>query len=474
MPHEERTLSEGRKSSSTQKWAKDQTLYSPHTTQGAFPMTATTLFGLEPVLADELRALGAEDVAIGRRAVTFLGDKALLYRLNYRLRCALRILVPILSFEAQDTDQLYSRLLAYDWHSLMPIDGKFFIDTAVHSTYFTNSRYALYRMKDAIRDFDKTSAFPHNLTASDNRQGTLCLHLHISEQTVTISLDSSGESLHHRGYRTGYNSAPLNEVLAAGMLKLAGYDGSVSFYDPMCGSGTLPIEAAMIASDTPAGFYRDNFAFKHWVDFDPELWNSIKGETKRRPITKPIIARDRDFRTIGIATGNIIKATFRRSITIEQADFLTADIPVGPLLLVTNPPYGKRVTHEDLSALYEGLGERLKHGFAGSTAWILASPATLFHKIGLASGERIKLFNGDLECEFRKFELFEGKRKDFVTRKLQGDDARPKRYDKQKGERKRLRFEHKHDKKSLSETSKPPRKLKKTPGIQLFGSDEKI
>lgn len=383
----------------------------------SFAMTATTLYGLEETLANELKELGATKVTSGKRAVTFEGDKALLYRANYRLRCALRVLVPILSFKASTPDELYNKTLNFDWHKVMPIGSSFFIDTAVNSSLFTNSRYALYRLKDAIRDYDKASVYPFNLTAGENRQATICLHLHIREREVTISLDSSGESLHHRGYRKGYNAAPLNEVLAAGLLRLAGYDGSISFFDPMCGSGTLPIEAAMIASGTPAGYYRRDFSFKHWLNFDSQLWEKVRSETKRKAILKPILARDRDFKVIGIATDNIINASFRRAITIEQADFLASPPPVGPLLIITNPPYGKRITHEDITSLYQGMGEVLKKSYTGSTIWIIASPANLFHHIGLAHDKKYKLFNGDLECDYRKFVLFEGKKKDFVAQK---------------------------------------------------------
>lgn len=415
--------------------------FSPEFLKESFPMTATTLFGLEELLASELTQLGAQSVTQGKRAVTFMGDKALLYRANYRLRCALRVLVPLISFDADSTDALYEGILAFDWHKVMPMGGTFFIDTAVSSSIFTNSRFALYRVKDAIRDFDKQASFPYNLAVAESRRADICLHLHINERRVTISLDSSGESLHHRGYRKGYNMAPLNEVLAAGMLLLAGYDGSTSFLDPMCGSGTLPIEAAMIASDTPAGYYRSNFGFMHWPNFDKSLWESIKSETKRKAIAKAIIARDRDFKAIGIATANIINASFRRSITIEQADFLEAPAPVGPLLIVTNPPYGKRVTHEDINALYKGLGSTLKHRYEGSTAWVLATPANLFHPIGLAHNRKIKLFNGELECEYRKFLLFAGTRKEYATRKARGEDFRTTP---QRG-RHPLRFEHKSE-----------------------------
>lgn len=421
-----------------------------------FAMTATTLYGLEEILAEELRKLGATEVNPVRRAVTFIGDKALLYRANYRLRCALRILVPIFSFQAKTTDELYEQVLRFNWHKVMPINSTFFIDTAVYSTTFTNSRYAMYRVKDAIRDFDRDSAYPFQLAAEDSRKADICLHLHISETRVTISLDSSGESLHHRGYRTGYNVAPLNEVLAAGMLALAGYDGSVSFFDPMCGSGTLPIEAAMIASDTPAGFYRKDFGFMHWLNFDRELWETIKAETKRKAIQKPIIAKGRDFRVVGIATGNIINASFRRSITIEQADFLEAPAPVGPLLIITNPPYGKRVTHENLLALYEGIGDTLKHRYTGSTAWILASPATLFHPIGLAHNERVKLYNGDLECEYRKFVLFEGSKKEFLSRKKNPSTEQDK--GKPQNRQKLFRHHEERDKPSRKTFTKRPYK----------------
>lgn len=391
-----------------------------------FAMTATTFFGLEDTLARELEELGAKDVIPVRRAVSFSGDKALLYRANYQVRCALRILVPLFSFEASSTDELYEKALAYPWHNIMPLDGRFFIDTAVFSTIFTNSRFALYRLKDAIRDYDVASEFPRNLQAIDTRRTDVCLHLHISEKQVTISMDSSGESLHHRGYRSGYTQAPLNEVLAAGILKMTGYDGTSAFMDPMCGSGTLLIEAAMIASNTPAGFYRDDFAFRHWLDFDFDLWSNIKREPKRKHVEMPIIGRDRDFKAIGITTANVTKAGFRQVITIDKEDFLDGPVPAEePLMIIMNPPYGKRIMHEDIQGLYQGIGSTLKHRYAGVEAWVLASPPYLFESVGLAHTTRVKLFNGELICELRKFEIFEGKRKEYVERTKLNEEQEP-------------------------------------------------
>lgn len=385
--------------------------------QSLFEMTATTLWGLEDLLAHELTSLGAQNVKTGRRAVYFQGDQSMLYRANYRCRLALRILVPILSFEASDTDELYKKALAFQWHDIMPIEGTFFIDTAVSSTIFTNSRYALYRLKDAIRDYDNSSSYPRRLQASDSRRASVCLHLHISEKYVTISMDSSGESLHHRGYRAGYTEAPLNEVLAAGVLAHSGYDGTTTFLDPMCGSGTFLVEAAMIATNTPAGYYRENYSFRNWMNFNLDIWNAVKKETQRIRAKFPILGRDKNFKAVGIATATVAQAGFRTSVDVEQADFFESPPPKGDVTVVMNPPYGKRIEHDNLEELYRNIGSTLKHSYCGAKVVVLASPPKIFDAIGLAHSSKMKCYNGDLPCEVRSFEIFDGTKKSYLEDK---------------------------------------------------------
>lgn len=391
-----------------------------------FAMTATTLAGVEPQLADELKALGATQIEIGRRVVTFEGDQRLLYKANYSLRTALRILKPILQFRATDYDALYERFVKFNWHLLLPLEGRFFIDTAIFSEHFTNSRYALYRLKDAIRDSDAASSHPRNVEACKERRCDLCLHLHISGDRVVLSLDSSGESLHHRGYRAAYNEAPLNEVLAAAILLKAGYDGSQPLMDPMCGSGTFLIEGAMIASHTPAGRFRPDFNFKHWQDFDASLWSEVRAEAESHiiPIEKPIWGSDRNFKAVGIAGANAARAGFKRQIQLDQIDIMKVAAPDEPTLLVLNPPYGKRIGHENLEQLYRNIGSVLKHQFGGCEAWVLASPPELLNLIGLKQKHRETLYNGELQCELRSYELFEGKHKEWKADKAENRTKR--------------------------------------------------
>lgn len=376
-------------------------------------LTATTLYGLEDILSEELQQLGATEVEVGRRVVHFKGTKSLLYRANYFCRTALRILMPLISFEAQDPDDLYDQCFRYPWHTILPPQADFFIDTAVFSTIFTNSRYALYRVKDAIRDICAQKG-DVAWNATDHRRNAICIHLHINEKRVTLSLDSSGESLHHRGYRVGFALAPLNELLAAGILLKAGYDGSQDLFDPMCGSGTFIAEAAMIASHTPAGYYRDEYAFMRWINFDLDLWKSIRKEAHLSPIDGRIIARDKDFKAIGTTTATLQKMGFRNDVEILMEDFLKASPPSKkPLLIIMNPPYGRRVRTEDLVQLYQAVGRKLKHEYAGSKVWIIASPPALFDKLGLACESKEKIYNGELEAQLRSYQLFEGKKNSY-------------------------------------------------------------
>lgn len=380
-----------------------------------FDMVAKTFQGLEAVLADELRALGAEDVTPGKRMVAFRGDKALLYRANMCCRTALRILKPFYSFEAGDPDELYAKVKEYDWSGLFDVNQTFAIDTVTNSNEFKHSQYVTYRVKDAIvdwfRDHDENERRPGvRLDGAD-----IMINVHINQYQVTLSLDSSGESLHRRGWRTGSTDAPINEVLAAGIILLTGWKGDTPFVDPMCGSGTFAIEAAMIAAGINPGVYRKHFAFENWKDFDADLLQEIyNDDSGEREVTCPIIASDILPKAVEIARDNAKSAGVERYITFETKSIVkweAAPQPAG--VLVTNPPYGKRISVEDMNALYKTIGTILKRVFTGYHVWIIGYEDEYFHEIGLAPSQKIAVNNGGLDCELREYLLFAGNKKSF-------------------------------------------------------------
>ncbi len=380
-----------------------------------FDMVAKTFQGLEAVLADELRALGAEDVVPGKRMVAFRGDKSLLYKANMCCRTALRILKPFYSFEASDADELYAKVKEYEWSKLFDVDKTFAIDTVAFSNEFKHSQFVTYRVKDAIvdwfRDRDEAERRPGvRLDGAD-----IMINVHIAERHVTLSLDSSGESLHRRGWRTAQTDAPINEVLAAGIILMTGWKGDTPFVDPMCGSGTFAIEAAMIAAGINPGIYRKHFAFENWQDFDPELLQEIyNDDSNEREVTCPIIATDILPKAIAIAQNNAKSAGVDRYITFETKNIDTWDVAPQPAgVLVTNPPYGKRIGSDDMNALYKTIGTILKRVFTGYHAWIIGYDDVYFHEIGLAPSQKIAVNNGGLDCELREYLLFAGNKKTF-------------------------------------------------------------
>lgn len=378
-------------------------------------MVAKTFQGLEAVLADELRALGAEDVTPGKRMVAFRGDKALLYRANMCCRTALRILKPFYSFEAGDPDELYAKVKEYDWSGLFDVNQTFAIDTVTNSNEFKHSQYVTYRVKDAIvdwfRDHDENERRPGvRLDGAD-----IMINVHINQYQVTLSLDSSGESLHRRGWRTGSTDAPINEVLAAGIILLTGWKGDTPFVDPMCGSGTFAIEAAMIAAGIKPGMYRQHYAFENWRDFDADLMAEIyNDDSAEHDPACPIVAADILVPAIEIARTNARSAGVERFITFERrdiADWTEAPQPAG--LLVTNPPYGRRIGDENIRELYHTLGTKLKRVFTGYTAWIIGFDEEHFRQIGLAPSQKLAVNNGGLDCQLREYVIFDGKKNDF-------------------------------------------------------------
>ena len=397
-----------------------------------FQMLAKTFKGLEEVLAGELVELGANNVQIERRAVSFTGDKRLLYTANMCLRTASRVLVPIATFRAKDADAVYEHAKQTDWSQYMTLKTGFAIDATVYSDTFRHSQYVTYRVKDAIADYwmEREQKRPSvKLTDPD-----LSLNVHIAGETVTISLDSSGESLHKRGYRIANTEAPINEALAAGMLLLAGWHGQGDFYDPMCGSGTLLIEAALIARNIAPGIYRKGFAFEKWADFDRDLFEDIYNDDSReRPFTHKIYGSDAGYYAVQTAIKNIQSASLQHDIEVRQIrieELRLADRDTNGALVMMNPPYGERLSQDkDVLRLYQDMGTALKHQFSGATAWIISSNEDALKCIGLKPSKRIRLMNGELECLFNQYELFQGEHKEW--KKDHPKDTKPRFADKE-------------------------------------------
>ncbi len=377
-----------------------------------FELIAKTFMGLEPVLAKELTELGANNVEIGRRMVSFTGDKEMMYRANFQLHTAIRVLKPIAHFKAKSADDMYEEVKKIDWSKYIE-DGKTFsVDSVVYSEEFKNSRFVTYKVKDAIVDqFRERTGKRPNISVTDP---DIRLNIHIAEDNATLSLDSSGQSLHRRGYRQERVEAPINEVLAAGMILMTGWRGECDFIDPMCGSGTLLIEAALIACNISPGVYRKEFAFEKWPDFDRDLFDKIYNDDSReREFTHHIYGYDIDQKAVNTARENIKAAGLSKYITVEQQDFKNFTQPKDPAIIVMNPPYGERISTPDLLQTYRMIGERLKNQFKGNTAWVLSYREECFEKIGLKPSIKIPLYNGSLECEFRKYVMFDGKLENF-------------------------------------------------------------
>lgn len=377
-----------------------------------FEMVAKTLYGLEDLLAGELTALGAQEVEIGRRMVAFRGDKELMYKANFYCRTALRILKPIYHFKAKNADEVYEQVKSVAWEDYMDVKTTFAIDSVIYSDDFNHTKFVAYRTKDAIADYFSRKYGKRPSVRVNNPD--LYINIHISHNDCTLSIDSSGESLHKRGYRDDQTEAPLNEVLAAGMIMKTGWNGDSNFVDPMCGSGTLLIEAAMIALNIAPGVYRKEFAFEKWPDFDAELFDRIyNDDSQEREFAFKIYGSDISPKAIEIARRNVRSAGVAKYIDLKAMPFQQYQEPPRPGILVTNPPYGERISSRDLLGLYEMIGERLKHAFTGYRAWIISYQEECFDKIGLRPSEKCKLMNGALECEYRAYDIFEGKQADY-------------------------------------------------------------
>ena len=377
-----------------------------------FKMIAKTFMGLEEVLAQELTELGAKNVEKGNRMVSFIGDKEMMYRANFQLHTAIRILKPIATFKASSAEEMYEKVQEIDWSEYIGKGKTFSVDSVVYSEDFRNSRFVTYKVKDAIVDQfrEKTGERPNISVSSPD----IRISIHISDNDATVALDSSGESLHRRGYRQESVEAPLNEVLAAGMILMTGWKGETDFIDPMCGSGTIVVEAALIARNISPGVFRKEFAFEKWPDFDADLFDEIYNDDSReREFEHKIYGYDIDMKAVNTASLNVRAAGFSKDVIIEQADFADFKQPKEKAIMVTNPPYGERISTPNLLATYKMIGDKLKNCFKDNEAWVLSYRQECFEQIRLKPSIKIPLYNGSLECEFRKYCLFNGKFSDF-------------------------------------------------------------
>lgn len=376
-----------------------------------FKMVAKTFFGFEDVLVKELQLLGAVDVKPGTRMVSFKGDQGFMYKANLGLRTALKILKPISNFAVYNEENLYRGIQTIDWSAYISAHQSFVIDATVFSDNFNNSQFVSLKAKDAIVDqFRNKYGKRPNI---DKDFPDLRINIHLQQDMCTVSLDSSGASLHHRGYKTATNIAPINEVLAAGMLLMSGWDGRTDFMDPMCGSGTILTEAAMIACNIPANINRKEFAFERWNDWDADLFDKIQESLlkKVREFHYTIKGYDKAPSAVLKAIDNVRNANLEEYIHIETANFFDSTKETeGPLHMVFNPPYGERLDI-DLERFYREIGDTLKQGYPGTEAWFITGNVEALKHVGLRPSRKIKLFNGKLEARFVKYELYAGSKK---------------------------------------------------------------
>ncbi|MDO5759764.1 MAG: THUMP domain-containing protein [Bacteroidota bacterium] len=379
--------------------------------QKEFEMVAKTMYGLEDVLAKEIENLGGKEVKKLTRAVSFLGDMKTLYRVNYACRTALCVLRPIMNFTANNEKELYDNIYRFAWEKLFNPDGTLLIDSSVSSNIFRHSLYVAQKTKDAICDRFRKMFLRR--PSVDKIDPDIRIDIHIGENKVVVSLNSSGDSLFKRGYRKSTGQAPLNEVTAAGLIQLSGWQKDCSFYDPMCGSGTIAIEAAMFANNIPAGYYRKNYAFKKWADFNSVEWKLIKDEEDRK-ITEfehQIWASDIAGEAVDMAAENINYAHLQHDIHLFREAMEEGNKPEGRCIVITNPPYGERLAVEDIVSLYQRMGDTFKEKYTDCEAYVLSSDIFALKKIGLRPSKKIQIYNGKLECRLFKFEMYSGSRK---------------------------------------------------------------
>ncbi len=379
-----------------------------------FEIIVKTLAGLEPVLEQELVRIGAKKIKQLTRAVSCEGDNKILYRINYESRTAIRVLKPIVELRANNQEQLYDEIKNIPWENFLDCSKTFAINSVVYSEIFTHSGYVTLKVKDAIVDRfrEKTG----NRPSIDTKFADVRINIFIQKDVCKVSLDSSGTPLYKRGYKNKLGLAPLNEVLAAGMILLSEWDQKTDFVDFMCGSGTLVVEAGMIALNIPPQIKRDDFAFKNWNDYDANLWENIKEKARQQirhedDLECRIFASDISLSAITITRGHIKNAFSERIITTQKTDFRKLKLPETPKHIIINPPYGERLQKTDTDLFYEKIGNELKQKYSGSEAWILGGNLQSVKKIGLRPSKKKTLYNGAIECKFLKYEMYSGSKK---------------------------------------------------------------
>lgn len=382
-----------------------------------FKMVAKTFFGFEDVLADELLKLGALRIEKGTRMVSFYGDKGFMYKANLALRTALKILKPIKQFKVFNETSLYKGMQTIDWNDYLKVHQSFVIDATVFSDQFNHSQFVALKSKDAI--VDQFKELFNDRPNIDKDHPDLRINVHIQQDLCTVSLDTSGASLHHRGYRTATNIAPINEVLAAGILLMSGWEGQTDFLDPMCGSGTFLVEAAMIACNIPPNINRKEFAFEKWNDWDNDLFEKVEDSLlkKIREFHFDILGYDKAPSAVTKAIDNARNANLDEYIKVEQKNFFETEKETErPLHMVFNPPYGERLDI-DLERFYREIGDTLKQSYPGTNAWFITGNLEALKFVGLKPSRKIKLFNGKLESRLVKYEMYAGsKRTKFQNR----------------------------------------------------------
>lgn len=381
-----------------------------------FKMLAKTLYGFEDLLADELRKLGASTIETGVRNVTFEGDTGFMYKANLCCRTAIKILKPVTVFNVFDEQGLYDKIKTIQWEDYLSVSGTLAVDATVFSKNFSHSKYIALKTKDAI--VDRFREHTGERPDVDLIHPSLRVNVHIDRNICTVSLDSSGSSLHRRGYKTAPSVAPLNEVLAAGLVMLSGWHGQNDFLDPMTGSGTLIAEAAMIACNIPPNINRREFGFEHWPDFDQGLFDVIHQAclNKVRECRVSITGYDSDKRAVRLARENIKAANLEEFVRVEEEDFFESEKKnSGPLTIIMNPPYDERISLHNSLEFYSRIGSTLKHGYAGSEAWIFSANFEALKGIGLKASKKIKLYNGKLESRLLRYDLYEGSKKSKKT-----------------------------------------------------------
>lgn len=379
-----------------------------------FKVVGKTMSGLEPVLADELENIGVTHIQLLNRAVSFNATTEQLYAANYLCRTALRFLKPIYTFVIKTEEDFYNKVAKINWENYLSVKDTFAVDASVGNSVFTHSQYVSLRCKDAIVDQFRSK---YDIRPSvDPKNPDIAINVHLYNNECTIALDSSGVSLHKRGYRASVSEAPISEVLAAGMILLSNWDKKRDFYDFMCGSGTIAIEAALIAQNIPVGSFRHFYCFMKWPDFDPALFQKVQLSAKKNILPKSvkIFASDISKDAINVAKINIKQAELTNTIQLSTLD-LNEIIPENPEShIVLNPPYGERIVPEDIINLYKDLGNVFKRQFPGGEAWVISSDLTALKFIGLKPSKKLILFNGPLECRFAKFEMYKGSKRNKV------------------------------------------------------------